>query len=189
MEYFAKEFAKADNDPSLSKAQDAAIHRKFFRASKAYSKQLQKLRPRLSKQAWNFFYLGFGRWGLHDAELLSFAVGDGLDYRADGRHPFAINKAKTTARIRILNRHQNLLCTFTCSGVLKAVFDYPTDDPLGDSRRVDMLLTYELTAADSRHLCIEFLFVSGATILVEFTRLKFSRERIHRRYPSSERYS
>jgi hypothetical protein len=189
MKYFTKEFPKADNDPSLSKAQQESVHRKFLRNCRAYSKQLEKLRPRLSKQAWNFFYFGFARWGLHDARLLSFAAGDGLEYRADGRQPFRINKQKAVARIRILDRHQNLLCTFTCRGVSKAVFDYPSDDPLWDLGRIDDLLTYELTAADGRHLRLEFLFASGATILVEFTRLKFTRQRIRRRYPLTARYS
>jgi hypothetical protein len=182
--YFTKELAKADGSQSLSKAQQAAISRKFLRNLKAYHKQLEKLRPRLSKQAWNFFYFGFGRWGLHDAEMLSFAIGDGLDYRANGGRPFKINKAKTTARVEILSRLQDLLCTFACSSVSKAIFDYPTDDPFEGSRRIDMLLTYELTAADSRHLRLEFLFCSGATILLEFTRLKFNRKRIARRYAS-----
>ncbi len=189
MKYFTKEFSKADNDPSLSKAQREAVHRKFLKSCEAYSRQLEKLRPRLSRQAWNFFCLGFGQWGLHDAELLSFSAGDGIDYRADGKRPFRINKAKTAVRIVFLNRLQNLLCTFTCSEVSKAVFDYPTNDILGDSKRIDMLLTYELTAADSRKLRLEFLFVSGATILVEFSRLKFRRQRIRRRYPSGAMYS
>ena len=184
MKYFTKEIAKADNDPSLSKSQQAAIDRQFIRNVNAYRHQLEKLRPRLSNQAWRFFYRGFGRWGLHDAELLSFAVGDGVDYRTDGRQPFRINRAKTTVRIKILSRLQDLLYVFDCRGVSKAVFDYPTADPFEGSRRIDMLLSYELTAADSRNLRLEFLFCSGATILLEFTRLKFNRKRIARRYAS-----
>ena len=163
--------------------------RKFLQNCKAYSKQLEKLRPRVSEQAWNFFYLGFARWGLHDARLLSFAAGDGLDYEVNGKAPFRINKQRAKVQIKILNRHQNLLCTFACSGVSKAVFDYPSADPLSNWGRVDDLLTYELTAADGRDLRLEFLFASGATILVEFTRLKFRRQRIRRRYPLEATYS
>jgi hypothetical protein len=69
MKYFTKEFPKADNSSSLSKRQQEAIHRKFLRNSKAYQKQLSKLEGRVSQAAWNFFYFGFGRWGLHDAHL------------------------------------------------------------------------------------------------------------------------
>jgi hypothetical protein len=64
MKYFTKEFPKADNSRSLSKAQQQAIYRKFVRNSEAYKKQLRKLEGRISRQAWNFFCLGFGRWGL-----------------------------------------------------------------------------------------------------------------------------
>lgn len=186
MKYFTKEFPKADNDPSLSKARCEAIHRNFLRACDAYRKQLKKLRPRLSRQAWNFFYFGFARWGLHDAHLLSFSAGDGLDYAADGRRPFRYNRQKAAARIRILDRHQNLLTTFTCVGVWRAVFDYPSGDPLSDNwGRVDHLLTYEMTAANGGLLSLEFLFASGATILVEFKRLQFKRQRVRRQYSAT----
>lgn len=190
MRYFTKDFPKADNNPRLSKAQQKAMHRLFLRRSAAYDRQLRALRHRLSKQAWNFFYFGFGRWGLHDAQLLTCTFGDGLDYKPNGLHPLRVNKEKVKARIQILDRHQNLLCTFTCRGISKAVFDYPTDDPLWNDRGcVDMLLTYEMTAASDRYLRLEFLFASGATIKVEFERLHFKRERIRRRYSETTIYS
>jgi hypothetical protein len=189
MKYFTKEFVKADNDSSLTKAQSHTVSSKFERMCRAYRRQLAKLEPRISKQAWNFFYLGFGRWGLHDARLMSFAAGDGLDYRANGKQPFRINKQKAKARIRILNHDQNLLYTFECNGIQKTVFDFPTEDPLWNCGRVDLLHSYELTEARKGLLCLEFLFTSGATILVEFAQLKFERKRIHRTYASQAMYS
>jgi len=180
MKYFTKEFPKADNSSSLSKRQQEAIHRKFLRNSKAYQKQLSRLEGRVSKAAWNFFYFGFGRWGLHDARLLSFTAGDELELPADGSLRFRYNTQKARVRVLILNRHQNLLYSFTCSDIRKAVFDYPTDDPLWISGRLDDVLTYELTAANKQYLRMEFLFSSGATILVEFARLQFRRQRVYR---------
>jgi hypothetical protein len=181
MKYFTKEFPKADNSRSLSNLQQAAIHRKFLRNCKAYRKQLTKLEGRISQEAWNFIYFGFGRWGLHDAHLLSFAAGDGLDHPADGSLPFNYDTQKAKVRFLILNWHQNLLYSFNCSGIRKAVFDYPTDDPLWNLGRLDYILTYELTAVNERFLRLEFLFSSGATILVEFVRLRFKRQRVRTR--------
>jgi hypothetical protein len=189
MRYFTKEFIKADNDSSLSRTKHDEVGRKFERNCRAYRKQLAKLRPRVSKQAWIFFYFGFGRWGLHDARLISFAAGDGLDYRIDGRHPFRINKQKAKVRIQILSHDQNLLCDFRCSEVRKAVFDFPSEDPLWNSGRVDDLHSYELTTASKNFLRLEFLFTSGSTILIEFMRLGFRRQRVRRRYPAEARYT
>ncbi len=62
-----------------------ALDRGFTRTCRAYQRQLAKLEGRVSRQAWNFFALGFRGWGLHDARLLAFSVGDGLDHLADGR--------------------------------------------------------------------------------------------------------
>jgi hypothetical protein len=178
MKYFTKEFPKADNNPSLRKSLRDAIDNKFLENCKAYRKQLSKLAGRISQAAWNFFYFGFGGWGLHDAHLLSFAAGDGLDHPADGSHQFNCNTQKAKVRLLIPNHDQNLLYSFTCSDIRKTVFDYPTDDPLWNWGRLDFVLTYELTAVNKRYLRLEFLFSSGATILVEFARLKFKRKRL-----------
>jgi hypothetical protein len=189
MKYFAKEAIRADNDSSLTPSQQKANHRKFNRNCKAYNKQLLKLESRISKQAFNFFYLGFTRWGLHDARLVSFSAGDGLDYRANGKQPFRINRQKAGVRIEILNYEQNLFYTFHFTGIRKTVFDFPSDDPLCNSDRVDGLFTYELTAAGKRFLRLEFLFTSGAIILIEFAKLQFARKRVRRRYAIGEMYS
>ena len=189
MKYFTKEFIKADDESSLSKARRQAIDRKFDRNCKAYRRQLARLESRISKQAWNFFYFGFARWGLHDARLISFTAGDGLDYQANGKQPFRINKQKAKVRIQILNHDQNLFCTFNCSGIRKAVFDFPSEDPLWNANQVDNVHSYELTQASKHFMCLEFLFTSGATILVEFAQLRFDRTRIHRSYATQAMYS
>lgn len=189
MKYFTKEFIRAYNSPTRSAAERKRMDRKLRRNSRAYGRQLEKLRTRLSRQAWNFFYCGFARWGLHDARLLSFVAGDGLDYQANGKYPFRRNNQKLKVRIQILNYQQNLLYTFTCTGIRKAVFDFPTEDPLWVRGQVDDLHSYELTAVNRRFLRLEFLFVSGSTILVEFARLKFRRQRIKRRYPIGRIYA
>ena len=183
MRYFAEESPKARKGRSLSKAQQQAINRNFSRRWRAYRKQLERIQGRMSQQAWNFFYLGFGRWGLHDAHLLSFTVGDRLDYSTDGRTPFTYNTEKAKVRIVILNRHQNLLCSFHLTDIHRVIFDHPAQDPRWNSNRIDLLETYELTSVNKRYLRLEFLFASGATILVEFARMKFKRQRVRTREP------
>jgi len=175
MKYFTNEVLETGKD--------------FERICGLYREQLKGLRALVSKQAWEFFYLGFGRWGLHDASILRFSAGDGLNYLADGRTPFRINKRRTAVEIQILNRHQNLLYTFACNSVRKIVFDYAPDDPPMGWKAIDDINTYELTSGSKAPLSLEFLFVSEATILVEFARLKFSRRRVRRQYDSSEAYA
>src|SRR5213595_3673367 len=125
MKYFTKEFIKADDKSALSKARRQAIDRKFDRNCKAYRRQLARLESRISKQAWNFFYSGFARWGLHDARLISFTAGDGLDYRANGKQPFRINKQKAKVRIQILNHDQNLSALSTAAASARLFLTFP----------------------------------------------------------------
>jgi hypothetical protein len=147
----------------------------------AYQKQLDKLEGRISRQAWNFFAFGFGGWGLHDARLLALSVGDGLDHLANGRKQFDENKQKAKARILILNRKQTLLYSFVCTHIRRVVFRYPVQNTRWDSRQIELLETYELTAVSKRYLSLELLFSSNATLLIEFGRLKFKRRRVGQR--------
>lgn len=154
------------------------LDRGFKRNLGAYQKQLAKLEGRVSRLAWNFFALGFGRWGLHDARLLAFAVGDGLDHLAEGRGQFDENRQNAKVRILILNRKQTLLYSFVCTDVRKVVFKYSVQSGRWDSGQIELLETYELTSVNKNYLSLEFLFSSSATLLVEFGRLKFNRQRV-----------
>jgi len=149
---------------------------KWARDFRAYHKELDRLQGRISRQAWNFFATGFGGRGLHDATLLSLSVGDGLDHPLDGSKPFNFNKEKTKVRILILNRKQTMLYSFLCSKIRKVTFNYPLQNPHWDWHRIEYLDHYELTSVDKKHLRLEFLFSSGAKVLVEFGRLKFKRQ-------------
>jgi len=75
-----------------------AFDRGFKKNFSAYQKQLAKLQGRVSRQAWNFFAFGFRGWGLHDARLLAFSVGDGLDHLADARQQFDKNEQRRKCR-------------------------------------------------------------------------------------------
>jgi hypothetical protein len=158
-----------------------ALNENFEKTVSAYQKQLAKLEGRISRQAWNFFAFGFRGWGLHDARLLALSVGDGLDHSADDRKQFDANKQQAKARILILNRKQTLLYSFVCTDIKRVVFKYAAQNARWDSRRIELLEMYELTAVNKHYLSLEFLFSSNATLLVEFGRLSFKRQRVSQR--------
>jgi len=180
MKYFTQEDSEPSASASLSKARRKVLDRKFSRNWKAYQKQLKKLEGRIPRKAWNFFYFGFGGWGLHDALLIDFSAGDGLDHVANGSRPFNENGQQTQVRIRILNRKQTFLYSFVCKDIRRVIFNCPLQDPRWDCHRIELLETYELTAVNKRCLRLEFLFSSNTTLLVEFGRLKFRRQRVRR---------
>jgi hypothetical protein len=158
-----------------------ALNESFKKTVGAYQKQLAKLEGRISRQAWNFFAFGFGGWGLHDARLLAFSAGDGLEHLANGRKQFDVNKQKAKARILILNRKQTLLYSFVCTDIRRVVFKYPVQNTRWDARQIELLETYELVTVNKHYLSLEFLFSSNATLLVEFGRLNFKRQRVSQR--------
>ena len=177
MKYFKKE---ANSDRKGSVSLNNAHRKAFARNFRAYQKQLVRLQGRISRQAWNFFALGFGGWSLHDATLLSFTVGDGLDYQFKEAEHFDVNKRREKVRIQFLNRQKTMLYSFICTDIRKVVFNYPVQDRRWDWRRVDDLDTYELTAAGKYHLSLEFQFSSDAVLQIEFRQLKFLRQRVNR---------
>lgn len=189
MKYFPKESLKSDNDSSLSKRERRDIDRKFKLNYEAYRRQLRKLQPRLSKQAWDFFWYGFGESGLHDGRLLSLETGDGFNNVADGRSAFRLNYQNARVRLRSLNFEQTLLYTFDCRQIQKLTVKFPSNEPLWNRGRFDDLHNYELTAASKRCLRFEMYFTSGATILIELGRLAFTRKPLKRRYPDGAKYS
>jgi hypothetical protein len=153
---------------------------------KQYHRSLQDLKPRISRQAWNFFENGYGRWGLHDGRLISLSIGDGLDYRLDGNVPFRINHQRTTARVKFLNYEQDLFYTFDLRGISRVRSDLMKCEArnwdLGD------LFTYEIVAVDENLLQLGFPFASGASIGAQFKKLIFRKKRITRKYPAGEMY-
>src|SRR5438128_11287990 len=107
MKYFTYELIAAANDwIEQTEKQKNQAEKRFWQVVSNYHLELEKLKPRLSKTAWSFFRHGFADSGLHDGWLLSFNIGDGLDYRVDGLTPFRINRQKATARIEFLNYEQ-----------------------------------------------------------------------------------
>lgn len=188
MKYFTYELIAASND--WIEQDKRALRRATKRmetAVRQYRYELESLKTRISQPAWKFFRYGFGNKGLHDARLLSFRIGDGLDYEPDGKAPFRLNAQRTSVALEFLNYEQDLHYVFQLRGIASvscSLFreEHSYAKSLGD------LYIYELTRADKDNLRLGFLFASGATIVAEFQRLVFRMKRLKRRYEIGEMY-
>src|SRR5215471_5776295 len=179
MKYFSYELIATANrwvEQTAEKMREAETL--LGKAGEDYRRELDSLRPRLSRAAWDFFRHGFARTGLHDANLLSFNIGDGLDYRADGKAPFRLNLQKLSARLEFLNYEQDFHYTFEFRGVTRAQCDLFSAAPGGPG--VGDLFTYELVSIDDDHLQFGCLFAVGASITIQFRKLIFRRRRTNR---------
>ena len=161
--------------------------KQFWTTVEDYHHQLDNLNPRVSHAVWNFFRHGFGHYGLHDARLLSLSVGDGLDYVADGASPFLLNRQRASARIEFINYEQDFHYLFDLRGVSRVQSDLFIEED-SYAKSIGNLYTYELTAVDKDRLQLGFIFDSGASIIGQFRKLVFRRQRIKRTYEISEMY-
>jgi hypothetical protein len=152
-----------------------------------YLRELESLKHRIGKRAWEFFRYGRGEYGLHDGRLLSFCVGDGLDYVPDGSSPFLINRQQTSAKIEFLNHEQSFHYTFTLLGVGRVQTDLFVDKDMRAESIGDLMIC-ELTAVDEDYLQLGFPFASGTSIVIKFQQLIFKRRRIKRQYKVGEIY-
>ena|ERR1044072_236734 len=186
MRYFTFELIAAANDWVQ---QTAAEHRKaegqLLKAIRKYQRQLEPLESRVSRDAWQFFRYGFGSKSLHDARLLSLQVGDGLGYIADGKKPFLINRRPASVLVEFLNYEQNARYIFDLRRVTRMSCDLFVEKESHSS--IGDLYIYELTTAGNG-LQLGLLFASGASIVVQFGKLVFRRNRLKRSYEVGQMY-
>ncbi len=179
MRYFTKELIAAANDwieqsPAEHKQAEARLDSVFNQ----YMRQLDQLKDRLSRDAFQFFRHGYGSEGLHDARLLSLQVGDGLGFIADGTQPFRINRQHTSVIVEFLNYEQTAHYIFDLRNVKRLSCDLFVDEE-SYAKSIGDLYTYELTA-DGDDLQLGLLFATGATIIVQFGKLVFRKKRLER---------
>jgi hypothetical protein len=188
MKYFTYELVASAND-WIDQTEQARLDacRRFEESAEQYRMSLKQVKSRISTQAFNFFENGHGRWGLHDGRLISLTAGDGLDYRPDGTSPFRLNRQRTTARAVFINYEQDLLYTFQLRGIVR-IFAELVPDASPSIGCVGDLFIYEIVAVDENLLQLGFLFASGASIVAQFSKLTFRRQRIDRKYAPGEMY-
>ena len=187
MKYFTYELIAASNDWIEQDKRD--FHRATKRmetAVRQYHQELESLKTRITQPAWKFFRYGVEDKGLHDARLLSFRIGDGLDYEPDGRAPFRLNTQRTSVALEFLNYEQDLHYVFQLRGIDSVSCNLFADDSYAKS--IGDLYIYEITGADKDNLRLGFLFASGASSVAEFKRLVFRMKRLQRRYEIGEMY-
>jgi hypothetical protein len=188
MKYFTLDYQNASNEwIDQSEEERFETDKRLASVVQDYLRELESLKPRIGKRAWDFFRYGRGEYGLHDGRLLSFCVGDGLDYAPDGNSPFLINRQRTSAKIEFLNHEQNFHYTFSLLGVRRVqsdlfIFEEMSAQSIGD------LMNCELTAVNEAYLQLGFIFVSDATLIVQFQKLIFQRRRIKRKYEVGDMY-
>ena len=172
MKYFTKKLWAGYNSRSDVEARRALEQGE--QNAQEYARQLEQLRPRLSDEAYHFFTAE----SLHDGRLLAFIAGDSIDHDIQGLEKFDINVHTPSVELRVLGANLDVRYTLQYSGVRRALFDYPSEEPLFH-REGDHIGDWgydELTAADESYLRHEVLFASGTTILIEFKHFSCERE-------------
>jgi hypothetical protein len=188
MKYLTYDLLCAANDwIEQTDEERLAAERRFDSASQEYLRELDGLRSRISRPAWEFFRYGGNETGIHNATLLSANAGDSLDYVAEGLAPLLVNRLKLSARIEFLNFEQDRHYTFDLRGVSHYAADLYSEEWRA-AKSVGDLYLHELTVASDDELQLGFLFASGASIVTRFKTLIFKRRRIARKYEASERY-
>lgn len=112
---------------------------------------------------------------MHDARVISFAAGDGLHIDLESGKPASIEDFyRTSAEIRVLSADFDAIYHLKYGNVSKAVFDFPSDDPLWGNNIGDWGYD-ELSEVNEKILRHEILFSSGGTVLIEFENFTYTR--------------
>ncbi len=141
---------------------------------KEYAKHLEKLKPKLSKRNFEFF-----QKGLHDAQLISFTVGDGLHLDLENNEKINVNSFdRTLVEMKLISKWFDAIYDLKYKKVSKAVFDFPSEKPLfwGIGGDIGDWGHDELTQIDEKIFRHEILFSSGTMILVEFEKFVYRKK-------------
>jgi len=172
MKYFTKELWLGYNDQGpldFNAAKDLGQ-----RNVREYLKQLEEIRPRLSRQAHRLFKTE----NLHDGRLLAVMAGDGVEHDVHGPKRFDINAHNPSVVMKVLGQNLDVLYSLRYTKVRKVGFEFPSAQPLfhEDGNQIGDWGYDELTSADDLYLRHEVLFASGAIILVEFKHFAYTKE-------------
>ena len=172
MKYFTKKLWAGYNSRSDTEGRRALEQGE--RNRQEYARQLEQLRPRLSEESYHFFIAE----NLHDGRLLAFTAGDCMGHDAHGAKKFDINVHNPSVELRVFGANLDVLYVLRYTGVRRALFDYPSEEPLfhHEGGHIGDWGYDELTAADELYLRHEVLFASGTTILIEFKHFSYERE-------------
>jgi len=167
MKYYTKELWAGINQRDRKRAEEA--ERQWCKNDRMYQKYLKRVRPQLTKSAKNFF----GKVNLHDGALISFSTGDVIKRKKHFVSP------KSFAEINVVESTGKYVYTLLYAELRKCLVDYHPDAPhsAGDYWTYDDWGYDEFSLTRDKWMRHEILFLSGATILLEFRRFSYRRER------------
>ena len=134
-----------------------------------YRIELERIKPRLSKEQ----FLFFAEADLHDGELLYLNI-------VDGSRPAPLSEASrpwnspinfpVRVELAVLDADEKYIWTINYSNIKRVFVDFPSSEPLffSDGGGFGDWGYHEITEAASDFLRHEVLFSSGAAFFVEF---------------------
>jgi hypothetical protein len=176
LKYYDPELQDAGNAEPYDEARFQRAGAKAKRLCSAYLKQLAQLRPRLSKRTYSLF--ADERQLLFDSNVLEFMFGDSFKrYRTRGF------RFTTAVSAKFLDFDMKTIHVLKYRGVDSLNINVPSErwyDWGGASKNIDRLLANELTAVNPTMMEHRFLFSSGTTISVKFSRVTWGTKRAPR---------
>jgi hypothetical protein len=175
LRFYDPEIQNAWNAEPPDKDRIERANQKAAELKAAYLRQLIDLSGRISKKTLSLF--SDPKQPLFDADLFKFSVGDALTYSIPRKRKLRLS---TAVEATFCSFDGKTLHDLTYTGVASVNLDIPTERwfslPTGGSR-IDSLLANELTASNPQLMKHAFLFVSGATISIEFKQVKWTTRR------------
>jgi hypothetical protein len=168
------------------------LFRKWRKNLLKYDRSLPALRPRLSKQAWEYFKKNESQ-PLFDSNLISFTTGETLSSKI-AKSPFAFSSKlhSVHAEAKFLDFGERVIYTFRYRDINHINMTLPREyiqqitflqkQPITKlvrcSGKFDSLYVEEISAAGRDHLRHELFFKSEAIIAIEFRKISVLRQRI-----------
>jgi hypothetical protein len=177
MKYYLRElqdFMNSENDSAESTKHAIKIARKQARLHKEYLSQLSQLQKRITARTYTLLHTSSDP--LFDSNLMAFSIGDSVrkkvKYGAEWFH--------TEVFIRLITFEEDAIYTLKYRGVDSVRFDLPHEKWYNwpSVHDIGCLLSHEVLPADEVYLSHEFLFTSGATLMIKFKKLDFEKMKI-----------
>jgi hypothetical protein len=174
LRFYDPELQNALNSEPWDPARFERARAKSRKLRDAYLKQLAKLAPRLSKRTFSRF--SNSRNPLFDSDLLQFSFGDSLSH---ARIAPRINRFETSIQAIFRSFDGKTDHILSYKNIKSLNVTVPSErwfDMFGN--RISSLLTDELTSARRHMMRHQFLFETGAVIVITFERVRWETKKV-----------
>jgi hypothetical protein len=175
LRFYDPELQNASNVEPFDAVRFQRAMQKANQLQEEYLLQIADFADRLSKRTLSL--ISDPKHPLFDADLFEFSVGDALKYSVPRKRRVS---PSASVRATFCSFDQRTLHVMTYTRIASMNIDFPGDrwfDWPTDITRFDSLLADEVTAVDAKLMKHAFLFVSGATISIEFEQIKWDTRR------------